>query len=219
MYVILLGAPGSGKGTQAKQLVEKYGIPQISTGDILRKALKDGTELGKEAKKFMDAGELVTDALILGIIEERLKVDDCKNGAIFDGFPRTIQQADGMESMLKKTGANIAFCVSLEVPDENIITRLTARRLCSKCGQDYNTVSNPPPADGLCTKCGGEIIQRSDDQEATIRNRLEVYHRQTSPLQDYYSGRGLLRIVDGDGSPQEIFEKLCRLFDDYNKKS
>ncbi len=219
MDVILLGAPGSGKGTQAKQLVAKYDIPQISTGDILRKAVKDGTELGQEAQKYMEAGELVPDEVILGVIEERLKEDDCKHGAIFDGFPRTIQQAEGMESILRNVGSQIGMCISLEVPDEHIINRLTARRMCAGCGQDYNMISSPPPEDGRCSKCGGEIIQRTDDQEDTIRNRLEVYHRQTSPLQDYYSGRGLLRIVDGDGSPQEIFAKLCQLFDDHYKKS
>ncbi|MCX6638987.1 MAG: adenylate kinase [bacterium] len=220
MNIILLGAPGSGKGTQAKQLVEKYGFPQVSTGDILRKALADGTDLGSKAKKFMEAGELVPDEVILGIIEERLKQPDCKSGAIFDGFPRTLQQADGLEGLLKRINSHLdLFCISLEVPDDRIVSRLSARRICSGCGTDYNMISNPPPKDHHCLKCGGEIIQRGDDQEDTIRNRLAVYRRQTRPLQEYYSGRGLLRIADGDASPQEIFNKLSRLIDDYLKNS
>jgi adenylate kinase len=218
MNVILLGAPGSGKGTQAKRLVTTYGIPQISTGDILRLAVREGTDLGKEAKKYMDAGELVPDSVILGVIEERLHEDDCKKGAIFDGFPRTLQQAEGMESLLNKLASRLDLCISLEVPDEHIVRRLTARRLCSNCGADFNTISNPPPDNGICSVCcEGKIIQRDDDKEETIRNRLEVYHRQTRPLQDYYSGRGLLRLVDGDGSPDQIFDKLRQLFDDYNQ--
>lgn len=216
MNLILLGAPGSGKGTQAKQLVEKYSFPQISTGDILRAAVADGTPLGEQAQKYMKAGELVPDDVILGVIEERLKQDDCKTGAIFDGFPRTLQQADGMESVLKHLGSKLDLCISLEVPDDKVVARLTARRGCSKCGQDYNLISNPPPDDGRCGKCGGEIIQRVDDQEDTIRNRLAVYRRQTRPLQDYYSGRGLLRIVDADGTPDDIFAKLCQIIDDHN---
>ncbi|MBU0520504.1 adenylate kinase [bacterium] len=220
MNVILLGAPGSGKGTQAQQLVEKYSIPQISTGDILRKALKDGTDLGKEAKKFMEAGQLVPDEVILGIIAERLQQNDCKKGAIFDGFPRTIQQADALNAILNKIGSQLDLTVSLEVPDEKIIKRLTSRRVCNNCGAVFNTVSNPPPAEGNCPSCKtGQIIQRSDDQESTIRSRLDVYHRQTKPLQDYYSGRGVLRMVDGDGSPQDIYTKLCRLLDDHLKES
>ncbi len=219
MNIILLGAPGSGKGTQAKQLSQKYEYPQISTGDILRKAVADNTDLGKEAQKYMQAGELVPDGVILGVIEDRLKEDDCQAGAIFDGFPRTLQQADGLESLLKRLNSRLDLCISLEVPDDHIVARLTARRICSGCGQDYNLNSNPPPDDGRCTKCGGQIIQRADDREDTIRNRLAVYRRQTRPLQDYYSGRGLLHIVDGDGSPRDIFTKLCRIIDDHDKES
>lgn len=220
MNVILLGAPGSGKGTQAKQLVEKYGFPQISTGDILRKALKDGTDLGKQAKQYMDAGELVPDDVILGVIEDRLQEDDCKQGAIFDGFPRTIQQADGLDALLNRIGSKLDLTVSLEVPDDAIIKRLTSRRVCNNCGAVFNMITDPPPEDGICPVCKvGKIIQRDDDREETIRHRLNVYRRQTKPLQDYYSGRGVLRIVDGNGTPPEIFDKLCRLFDDYIKKS
>lgn len=216
MNIILLGAPGSGKGTQAKQLVKKYGYPQISTGDILRNAVTKGTELGRKAQSYMKAGELVPDDVILGIIEERLKIEDCKRGAIFDGFPRTLQQADGLELILQRINSRLDLCISLEVPDDRVVARLSARRGCAQCGQDYNLISNPPPADGRCLKCGGEIIQRADDQEETIRNRLSVYRRQTKPLQDYYSGRKLLHIVDADGSPEEIFDKLCRIIDDHH---
>lgn len=217
MNLILLGAPGSGKGTQAKMLVEKYQIPHISTGDILRQAVKDQTELGKQAQHFMNSGELVPDRVILGVIEERLEQPDCSAGALFDGFPRTILQADGLESLLKKTDRKLDLCLSLEVADDSIVKRLASRRICGNCGRDYNLISNPPPADMKCTNCGGRIVQRADDEEDTIRNRLAVYRRQTRPLQEYYSGRGLLRIVDADDVPQEVFAKLCRLIDDYLK--
>lgn len=218
MNLILLGAPGSGKGTQAKQVSDKYGFPQISTGDILRKAVADGTDLGRQAEEYMAAGELVPDHVILGVIEERLREKDCQDGAIFDGFPRTLQQADGLESILQKIHSRLDLCLSLEVPDDRIVERLSARRICSDCGQDYNMISNPPPTDGRCIRCGGEIVQRADDQEETIRNRLEVYRRQTRPLQEYYAGRGLLHIVDADGLPRDIFAKLCRVIDDHREE-
>lgn len=218
MNLILLGAPGSGKGTQAKKLTEQFGFPHISTGDILRQTMKGNTPLGKQAETFMKAGELVPDKVILGIIEERISQPDCTMGAIFDGFPRTILQADGLESLLQKIHRRLDLCLSLEVADELIVTRLSSRRLCNTCGQDYNLISNPPPLDGKCLKCGGAIIQRADDQEDTIRNRLAVYRRQTRPLQEYYAGRGLLHIVDGDGSAEDIFAKLCRLIHDHLKE-
>jgi adenylate kinase len=219
MNIILLGAPGSGKGTQAKRLFEKFGFPHISTGDILRRALVYSTELGLKAKKFMQAGDLVPDDVILAIIEERLKLPDCKDGSIFDGFPRTLQQADGLEALLTRINSHLDLCLSLEVADERIVARLSARRICSNCGADYNMIINPPPADSHCTLCDSEIIRRGDDHEDTIRNRLAVYRRQTRPLQEYYSGRGLLHIVDGDAAPQDIFQKLCRLIDDHRKDS
>lgn len=200
-------------------LAEKNRYPQISTGDILRQAVKDGTELGKQAEKYMKAGDLVPDRVILSVIAERLKNPDCESGAIFDGFPRTILQADGLESLLTKLDRHLDLCLSLEVPDERIVTRLSNRRICRNCGKDYNLIGNPPPKDGRCVACGGQIIQRSDDQEETIRNRLAVYRQQTRPLQEYYSGRGMLRIVDADGSAEEIFDKLSRLVDDYHKES
>jgi adenylate kinase len=218
MNLIILGAPGSGKGTQAKELARRYQYPHISTGDMLRQAIKDGTPLGKQAEGFMKTGELVPDKVILGIIEERLQKKDCQAGAIFDGFPRTILQADGLEAILKKISRRLDVCLSLEVSDDRIVQRLSSRRICNGCGKDYNLRSNPPPQDRRCPVCGGEIVQRADDQEDTIRNRLAVYRRQTRPLQEYYSGRGLLHILDGDGPPDEIFKKLCRLLDDHLKE-
>ncbi|HEX7343832.1 MAG TPA: adenylate kinase [bacterium] len=218
MNLILLGAPGSGKGTQAKEIAKHYKFPHISTGDILRQAIKDGSPLGKQAEGFMKTGELVPDKVILGMIEGRLQQRDCKAGAVFDGFPRTILQADGLEALLKKVNRCLDLCLSLEVSDDRIVQRLSSRRICNGCGQDYNLISNPPPKDNRCVVCGGEIIQRADDQEETIRNRLAVYRRQTRPLQEYYSGRGLLHIVDGDGAPEVILQKLCRLIDDHLKE-
>lgn len=219
MNLVLLGAPGAGKGTQAKMLAARYQVPHISTGDILRQAIKYETPLGLEADRYIKAGELVPDEVMLGIIEDRLNRPDAARGAVFDGFPRTLQQADGLEALLKRLDSRLDLCLSLEVTDELIIQRLSARRICSNCGADYNVITNPPPADGICLKCGGQIIQRADDREETIRNRLTVYHRQTRPLEEYYSGRGLLRSVDGNGPVDEIFAKLCRIIDDYLKKS
>ena len=218
MNLILLGAPGSGKGTQAKEIAKRYKFPHISTGDILRQAIKEGSALGKQAEGFMKTGELVPDKVILGLIEERLQQKDCRSGAIFDGFPRTILQADGLEALLKKVNRRLDVCLSLEVSDERIVQRLSNRRICNGCGKDYNLTSNPPPKDHRCPVCSGEIIQRADDQEETIRNRLAVYRRQTRPLQEYYSGRGLLHIADGDGPPEEILKKLCRMIDDRLKE-
>ncbi len=218
MNLILLGAPGSGKGTQAKILADRYQFPHISTGDILRQAIKDAAPLGQKVEKLMKAGELVPDGVILAIIEQRLQEDDCARGAIFDGFPRTILQAEGLEALLDKVHRRLDLCLSLEIADERIVQRLSSRRICANCGEDYNLTANPPPADGRCRQCAGEILQRADDQEDTIRNRLAVYRRQTRPLQEYYSGRGLLHIIDGDGTPEEIFAKLCRLIDDHLKE-
>jgi adenylate kinase len=219
MYIVLLGPPGAGKGTQAKRLAGHYKLPHIATGDILRQAITYGTQLGIEADHYLAIGELVPDEIILGIIEERLSRPDARSGAIFDGFPRTLPQADGLEALLEKNRRKLDLCLDLDVADESIIKRLSARRICSQCGTDYNVLSNSPSPGGNCNKCGGRIIQRADDREETIRNRLVVYHRQTRPLQDYYSRRGVLRLVDGEGPMDEIFSKLCRLIDDYHKES
>ncbi|MEJ2314423.1 MAG: adenylate kinase [Nitrospirota bacterium] len=209
MRLVLLGAPGAGKGTQAKKLIGKYGIPQISTGDILRAAVAEGTPLGKEAKGYMDKGELVPDSVVLGLVEERLKQDDCKKGFILDGFPRNTAQAETLDGMLGKLGMPLTAAVSVDVPESDLMKRLTGRRTCKGCGQMYNVYFNPPAKEGVCDKCGGELYQRDDDKEETIKKRLEVYNAQTAPLINYYGGKGILKKIEGTGSIDEIFDKLC----------
>ena len=208
MRLILLGGPGAGKGTQAVRLVEKYGIPQISTGDMLRAALKAGTELGKEAKTYMDAGKLVPDSVVIGLIEERIQNDDCKPGFMLDGFPRTVGQADALKGVMDNMGLTLDHVVSIEVPNEELVGRLTGRRTCRACGGGHHVIFDPPKQEGVCDKCGGELYQRDDDQEATIRNRLGVYTEQTQPLIEYYTNAGLLRPVEGTGSIDEIFGRV-----------
>jgi len=196
MKLILLGPPGAGKGTQAKLLTERFTIPQISTGDILRAAVREGTPLGVKAKEFMDRGGLVPDDVVVGIVRERLREADCDNGFILDGFPRTVPQADALQQSLKELGRDLDAVISLGVDTEALVERLTGRRTCRSCGRGYHVTFDPPPRAGFC-ECGGELYQRDDDQEATIRNRLQVYSEQTSPLIDYYSEIGLLYMVDG----------------------
>ncbi|TAL16276.1 adenylate kinase [bacterium] len=208
MRIILLGGPGAGKGTQAKKLVEKYGIPQISTGDMLRAALKAGTALGLEAKKFMDAGKLVPDEVVIGLIEERIKLPDCKKGFMLDGFPRTVGQADALKGVLDKMGIKLDHVISIEVANEELVGRLTGRRTCKSCGSGFHLLFDPPKKEGVCDKCGGELYQRDDDKEETIRNRLKVYDSQTAPLIDYYKKAGLLRPIQGVGSIDEIFGRV-----------
>ena len=195
MNLVLLGAPGAGKGTQAEILKEKLAIPTISTGNILREAVKNGTKLGLEAKAYMESGKLVPDALVISIIKERLAEDDCKNGFILDGFPRTIPQAEALE----KSGVVIDRAVEIAVSDDAILARLSGRRVCIQCGAPYHIVSCPPPADNICPKCGGEIITRKDDLPETIKSRLEVYHSQTEPIKGFYEERGKLTVVPGEG--------------------
>ena len=208
MRLVLLGAPGAGKGTQAKKLIEKYGTPQISTGDLLRAAVGAGTELGKEAKTFMDKGELVPDSVVLGMVEERLKQDDAKDGYILDGFPRNTAQAEALDVMLDKVGMSLDAALSVDVPLEDLMKRLTGRRTCKDCGQMYNIYFSAPAEEGKCDKCGGELYQRDDDQEATIQKRLEVYQQQTEPLIDYYRNEGILKSVSGTGGIDEIFNNV-----------
>ncbi|MBI5026984.1 MAG: adenylate kinase [Nitrospirae bacterium] len=209
MRLVLLGAPGAGKGTQAKKLIEKYGIPQISTGDILRKAVADGTPLGKEAKSYMDKGELVPDKVVIGLIEERLKQGDTKKGYILDGFPRNTAQAETLDRMLNDMGMPLDFALSVDVPKNDLLKRLTGRRTCKNCQQMYNIYFSPSKKENVCDKCGGELYQRDDDKEETIKKRLDVYESQTAPLINYYAKKGKLKSVMGVGSIEEIFRKVC----------
>jgi adenylate kinase len=209
MRIVLLGAPGAGKGTQAKILIEKYGMPQISTGDLLRAAVGAGTPLGKEAKSYMDKGELVPDSVVLGMVQERLKQDDCKKGYILDGFPRNTAQAEALDKMLASLNMQLTAALSVDVPFEDLMKRLTGRRTCKACGQMYNIYFKPSAKEGACDKCGGELFQRDDDKEATIKKRLEVYNAQTAPLIDYYGKKGIVKSVSGTGSIDDIFKKVC----------
>jgi adenylate kinase len=211
MKLILLGAPGAGKGTVAKLLTKMDGSVQISTGDILRSAVAAGTELGKKAEAAMKAGDLVSDDLIMGIMEERLKEDDCQAGYLLDGFPRTIPQADALKVLLEKMGEKLDFAVEIDVPREVILDRLTTRRTCSDCGEIYNVKSNPPEVEGVCDKCGGAVVQRDDETEEAINNRLNVYNDQTAPLVDFYKNEGMLLSVQATSSDtviEAIKEKL-----------
>ncbi len=213
MRLVFLGAPGAGKGTQAKRLIERYSIPQISTGDILRKAVSDGTPLGKEAKSYMDRGELVPDSVVIGIIRERLKEPDCQKGYILDGFPRNVAQAKALDDMLKELNSPLDYAISIDVPFDELMKRLTGRRTCKSCGQMYNIYFSPPQKDGVCDRCGGELFQRDDDKEETIRKRLEVYEAQTAPVIDYYREKGILRSVPGTGSIEDIFNKIISILE------
>ncbi len=209
MRLVLLGAPGAGKGTQAKKLIDKYGMPQISTGDILRQNVAAGTPLGKEAKSFMDKGELVPDRVVLGLVEDRLKKDDCKKGYILDGFPRNTSQAEALDKILKSLGMPLTAALSVDVPKDDLMRRLTGRRTCKKCQQMYNVYFSPPKKNNACDKCGGELFQRDDDKEETIKRRLDVYDAQTAPLINYYKKGGILKSVKGLGGIDEIFNKVC----------
>lgn len=193
MNIIMLGAPGAGKGTQAAVLCEHLNIPTISTGNIIREALRTGTEMGLKAKSFMDAGQLVPDEVVIGIVKDRLQEDDCKNGYILDGFPRTIPQAEALDEM----GANIDCVIDIEVADEVIVNRLSGRRVCEKCGRPYHTESLKPKVEGVCDDCNGALVQRKDDQIETIKNRLDIYHKETEPLVNYYEAQGKLKVIEG----------------------
>ncbi len=210
MNLILLGPPGAGKGTQAQKIVETYHIPQISTGDILRSAVKEGTPLGKEAKAFMDRGQLVPDEVVIGIIEERLRASDCQSGFILDGFPRNISQADALQSLLSKIGKSIDHVINIEVDFEELVRRLTGRRTCKNCGAMFHILFQPPKEEGKCDRCGGPLYQRTDDHEETIRTRLKEYEKQTAPLVDYYQKKKLLRSIDGVGEAEQIFVRILQ---------
>ncbi len=208
MKLIMLGAPGAGKGTQAKRLAAKYDIPHISTGDIFRANIKGGTELGNKAKAFMDQGLLVPDELVLELVADRLSQADAKKGFVLDGFPRTIPQAESLTETLEKMDSAINFAIDVDVPDENIVRRMSGRRACVNCGGTYHLEYLKPKVDGVCDTCGSELVLRKDDEPETVLKRLNVYHEQTQPLIDYYNGRGTLRSVDGTKGIEEIFEEI-----------
>lgn len=211
MNLILLGPPGAGKGTQAKMMIDTYQIPQISTGDILRAALKERTPLGLKAKEYMDKGLLVPDEVVIDIIRERLKEPDCRKGYILDGFPRTVAQAQALDKVLTDMQSAIDHVISIEVDKGELIKRLTGRRTCRQCGRGYHAIFDPPLNKDLCDKCQGELYQRDDDNEDTVRNRLDVYDSQTFPLIQYYKEKNLVRSIDGQGSIQQIFERIAKV--------
>jgi adenylate kinase len=211
MKIIMLGAPGAGKGTQAKMIAEKFAIPHISTGDIFRANIKNGTELGMEAKKFMDQGLLVPDELTVKILLDRVAQDDCKKGYVLDGFPRTIPQAEVLDKALTELGDKIDYAINVDVPDENIINRMSGRRACVNCGATYHIVHIPSKKEGICDTCGSELILRDDDKPETVKNRLDVYHKQTQPLIDFYEAKGVLKSVDGTVDMKEVFEAIVNI--------
>ena len=208
MKIIMLGAPGAGKGTQAKKIAAKYEIPHISTGDIFRANIKEGTELGKKAKTYMDQGLLVPDELVVDLVVDRVNQDDCKNGYVLDGFPRTIPQAEALTEALEKMGQKVDFAIDVNVPDENIVKRMGGRRACVTCGATYHMVYAPTKKEGICDTCGGELILRDDDKPETVQKRLNVYHDQTQPLIDYYTSQGILRTVDGTVDIDDVFRAI-----------
>lgn len=208
MKIIMLGAPGAGKGTQAKKIAAKYGIPHISTGDIFRANIKNGTELGKKAKTYMDQGLLVPDELVVDLVVDRVNQDDCENGYVLDGFPRTIPQAEALTEALAKMGQKVDYAIDVDVPDENIVRRMGGRRACVGCGATYHVEYAPTKKEGICDVCGGELILRDDDKPETVQKRLNVYHEQTQPLIDYYTKAGILKTVDGTVDIDDVFQAI-----------
>ncbi|MBO7375371.1 MAG: adenylate kinase [Lachnospiraceae bacterium] len=211
MKIVMLGAPGAGKGTQAKMIADKYSIPHVSTGDIFRANIKEGTALGLEAKSYMDQGKLVPDELTVRILLDRVAKDDCKNGYVLDGFPRTIPQAEVLKDALAKQNDKIDFAIDVDVPDENIVKRMSGRRACVTCGATYHIEHVPPKKEGICDKCGSELILRDDDKPETVLNRLKVYHEQTQPLIDFYTKEGILKTVDGTIDVKDVFANIVKI--------
>ena len=211
MKIIMLGAPGAGKGTEAKQIADKYSIPHISTGDIFRANLKEGTELGKKAKEYMDQGLLVPDELTCDLVMDRISQEDCKNGFVLDGFPRTIPQAEALDAALSKIGQKMDYAIDVDVPDDNIINRMSGRRACLNCGATYHIVSIPTKVEGVCDRCGNQVVLRDDDQPETVKKRLEVYHAQTQPLIDYYKKQDILKTVDGTQPMEQVFDAIVEI--------
>ena len=210
LRTVLLGPPGAGKGTQATRIVEKYNVPHISTGDIFRENIKNGTELGKKAQEYMNKGELVPDDLVIEIATTRLLADDCKEGFLLDGFPRTVYQAEKLDEFLKAHDLELDVVIDIEVAKEELITRLTGRRVCKSCGASYHVVNIPPKEEGICDSCGGELFQRADDTVETVNNRIEVYNEQTMPLVDYYKNADKLAVVDGSLSLDTVFAEIVK---------
>lgn len=211
MKIIMLGAPGAGKGTQADKICAKYNIPHISTGDIFRANIKNNTELGQKAKSYMDKGELVPDELVVDLVVDRIKADDCTNGYVLDGFPRTIPQAEALDAALAAINDKVDYAINVEVPDENIINRMSGRRACVACGATYHIVHIPTKVEGVCDKCGAELILRDDDKLETVKNRLNVYHEQTQPLIDYYTAKNVLHEVDGTKAMEDVFSSIVSI--------
>ena len=211
MNLVLMGLPGAGKGTQAEQIVDQYGIPHISTGDMFRAAMKEGTELGLQAKSFMDQGALVPDEVTIGIVRERLSKDDCKKGFLLDGFPRTVPQAEALEDILTQLDKKIDYVINIDVDHGILMERLTGRRICKGCGATYHLVFNPPTQEGTCDRCGGELYQRADDNAETVQNRLEVNIQQAQPLLDFYETKGYLRNIDGQRDIKVVFADIAEL--------
>ena len=211
MKIIMLGAPGAGKGTQADKICAKYNIPHISTGYIFRANIKNNTELGQKAKSYMDKGELVPDELVVDIVVDRIKADDCTNGYVLDGFPRTIPQAEALDAALAAINDKVDYAINVEVPDENIINRMSGRRACVACGATYHIVHIPTKVEGVCDKCGAELILRDDDKPETVKNRLNVYHEQTQPLIDYYTAKNVLHEVDGTKAMEDVFSSIVSI--------
>lgn len=211
MKIIMLGAPGAGKGTQAKMIAAKYNIPHISTGDIFRANIKNGTELGAKAKEYMDKGLLVPDELVVDLVIDRFKELDCKNGYVLDGFPRTIPQAEALDKALTAIGESVDYAINVEVPDENIVRRMGGRRACVGCGATYHIVYSPTKVEGKCDTCGGDLIIRDDDKPETVQNRLAVYHEQTQPLIDYYTNKGIIAEVDGTQDMNDVFAAIVKI--------
>ena len=211
MKIIMLGAPGAGKGTQAKKIAAKYAIPHISTGDIFRANINNNTELGQKAKTYMDKGELVPDELVVDLIMDRFKEADCANGYVLDGFPRTIPQAEALDRALSANGESVDYAINVEVPDDNIINRMSGRRACVGCGATYHIQFNPTKVEGVCDACGEKLILRDDDKPETVKNRLSVYHEQTQPLIEYYTGKGVLNEVDGTKDMEDVFDAIVKI--------
>ena len=211
MKIIMLGAPGAGKGTQAKMIADKYQVPHISTGDIFRANIKEGTELGLKAKTYMDQGLLVPDELVVDLVVDRLAQEDCVNGCVLDGFPRTIPQAECLDAALAAKGEAIDYAIDVDVPDENIINRMSGRRACVACGATYHIVHIPTKVEGVCDRCGESLILRDDDKPETVKKRLDVYHAQTQPLIDYYTAKNVLKSVDGTVDMEEVFQSIVNI--------